>query len=279
MAPFFFRTLGHARQLAQPGAGARLLALRAIRPTTRWWCCRSGALVPRRHQQDLADPAGWPLRELREGRADLVGGADVPLRADRDQLAVQPPPALLLAEAPRRRSTWRSRRSTSTSATTRRRPTASRSSRCGGTSRTSRSRRSARRVPAVLGLRQSDARSGARSWASRCTGTSATTSPSGAPASRSRSTCASSAATASRHVALNTYFERKRRPANKSWQFHFFPLLTVGRGERGKERDKWWSMLLRPGRLRKARRAPADARRSGSRSTCGEVTRSAGLPA
>jgi hypothetical protein len=45
------------------------------------------------------------------------------------------------------------------------------------------------------------------------------------------------------HWVLNTYFERTERPTKKSWQFHFFPLLALGRGERGKQSDRWWSLF------------------------------------
>ncbi len=45
------------------------------------------------------------------------------------------------------------------------------------------------------------------------------------------------------HLVLNTYFEKRDEPNHKSWQFHFFPLLALGRGERGKEDDRWWSLF------------------------------------
>jgi hypothetical protein len=45
------------------------------------------------------------------------------------------------------------------------------------------------------------------------------------------------------HAVLNTYYEKKQEPSHKSWQFHFFPLISFGAGERGKEDDKWWSLL------------------------------------
>jgi hypothetical protein len=45
------------------------------------------------------------------------------------------------------------------------------------------------------------------------------------------------------HLVLNTYFARREEPGRKSWQFHFFPLLALGRGERGKENDRWWSLF------------------------------------
>jgi hypothetical protein len=45
------------------------------------------------------------------------------------------------------------------------------------------------------------------------------------------------------HLVLNTYFERRDQPNHKSWQFHFFPLLALGRGERGKEDDRFWSLF------------------------------------
>jgi hypothetical protein len=45
------------------------------------------------------------------------------------------------------------------------------------------------------------------------------------------------------HAVLNTYYERKNEPSHKSWQFHFFPLLSFGGGQRGKEDDVWWNLL------------------------------------
>jgi hypothetical protein len=45
------------------------------------------------------------------------------------------------------------------------------------------------------------------------------------------------------HAVLNTYYERRDQPGRKSWQFHFFPLLALGRGERGKESDRFWSLF------------------------------------
>jgi hypothetical protein len=41
------------------------------------------------------------------------------------------------------------------------------------------------------------------------------------------------------HSVLNTYFERTDDPGNKRWQFHFFPLVSFGGGEK----QKWWSFL------------------------------------
>jgi hypothetical protein len=41
-----------------------------------------------------------------------------------------------------------------------------------------------------------------------------------------------------RHFVLNTMTEKKA-DADKSWQFHFFPLFSVG----GSKRSKWWNVL------------------------------------
>jgi hypothetical protein len=41
------------------------------------------------------------------------------------------------------------------------------------------------------------------------------------------------------HSVLNTYVQRDEVPGNRSWQFHFFPLVSFGGGEK----QKWWNFL------------------------------------
>jgi hypothetical protein len=41
------------------------------------------------------------------------------------------------------------------------------------------------------------------------------------------------------HSVLNTYFQRDEQPGNRRWQFHFFPVLSFGGGEK----QKWWNFL------------------------------------
>lgn len=42
-----------------------------------------------------------------------------------------------------------------------------------------------------------------------------------------------------RHFSLNTFYETKKDPAGKHWQFHFFPLTSFGGGDD----ESWWSVL------------------------------------
>jgi hypothetical protein len=45
------------------------------------------------------------------------------------------------------------------------------------------------------------------------------------------------------HAVLNTYYERRREPQHQSWQFHFFPLLSMGGGQHGDQDHVWWRLL------------------------------------
>lgn len=45
------------------------------------------------------------------------------------------------------------------------------------------------------------------------------------------------------HAVLNTYYERRSEPNHKSYQFHFFPFVSFGRGQRGTQTDRFWSLF------------------------------------